>query len=77
MPFSANLQVGTNVNTLEVMTELYLMCPDTVKKETDIFLVKKNLVLCFDLWEKSVVFEYDAFQVRVREGKITVAKHIL
>lgn len=59
----------TSVKTCEVMAELYLMCPDTAKKEIDIFLVKEeNVVRCFDLWKKSVVFECRAFQIRIREG---------
>ena len=54
----------------EVMTQLYLMCPDTVKRNVDIILVNDdNVILCLDLWKKSSIFEFDpAFQIILRDG---------
>ena len=54
----------------EVMTQLYLMCPDMLKKDVDIILVnEENVALCLDLWEKSFVFKFGhAFQVMIKDG---------
>ena len=57
------------------MTQLYLMCPDTVKKAVDIISVNDdNVILCLDLWKKSSVFDFDhAFQFALRDGAMPCA----
>ena len=54
----------------EVMTQLYLMCPDTAKEDVKIILVNdEHVVLCFDLWKKSSIFDFDcAFQIMQKGG---------
>ena len=54
----------------EIMTQLYLMCPDPVKKEADIILVNKdNVVMCLDLWKKSSIFDYGhVLRVMINDG---------
>jgi hypothetical protein len=56
----------------EVMTQLYLMCPDTVKKDVKIILVNnENVVLCLDLWKKSSIFDFDyASQIMLKDGTL-------
>ena len=48
----------------EVTTQLYLVCPDTSKKDARIIPVKEdNLVMCVDLWKSSALFEFgDVFR---------------
>ena len=67
MPASAEEEGETDC---EVMTRLYLMCPDTVKRNVDIILVNDdNVILCLDLWKKSSIFDFDrAFQIILRDG---------
>ena len=62
----------------EVMTQLYLICPETTKKDVDIFLVKENSVLlCFDLWQKSSIFDFDHdFRMKIKDS-ISVASGTL
>ena len=67
--FTASIKVEKETDC-DVKTHLYLMCPDTVKKDVDIILVNDdNVALCLDLWEKSSVFEFDnAFQIMMKHG---------
>ena len=75
MHFSAKLAATGDIDC-EVMTELYLMCPDTAKKETDIVLVQEdNVMLCFDMWQKSVVFECHACRVRISQTSQSSSKY--
>ena len=55
----------------KVLTQLYLMCPDTDKKDVNIILVNDdNLILCLDLWKKSIVFDFNrAFQIMHKHGR--------
>ena len=48
----------------EMTTQLYLVCPDTAKKNTRIIPVEeKKLVMCVDLWKSSALFEFcDVFR---------------
>ena len=58
----------------EVTTQLYLVCPDTAKKDARIIPVKEdNLVMCIDLWKSSALFEFgDVFRaVKMDSGKTT------
>ena len=57
----------------EVTTQLYLVCPDTAKKDTRIIPVdEENLVMCVDLWKSSALFEFgDVF----RSMKMDSRKH--
>ena len=61
---------GTEETDCEVMTQLYLMCPDTVKKDAKIILVNDdNVMLCMDLWKRSCIFDFDrAFQIKFKDG---------
>ena len=56
----------------EVMTQVYLMCPDTVKKDVEIILVNdENVVLCLDRWKKSSIFDFDyASQIMLKDGTL-------
>ena len=75
MHFSAKLPAPTGDIDCVVMTELYLMCPDTAKKETDTILVQEdNVTSCFDMWQKSVVFECHAFRVRISQTSQSSSK---
>ena len=75
--FSAKFTATGDIDCV-VMTELYLMCPDTMnsKKETDIVLVQEdNVTSCFDMWQQSVVFECHAFRVRISQTSQSSSKH--
>ena len=76
MHFSAKLPASSGDIDCVVMTELYLMCPDTAKKETDIILVQEdNAMSCLDLWQKSVVFECHTFRVRISQTTQSSSKY--
>ena len=61
---------GKGETDCEVTTKLYLMCPDTMKKDVDIILVNDdNVMLCMDLWKRSCLFDFDrAFQIKFKDG---------
>ena len=60
----------------EVTTQLYLVCPDTAKKDARIISVEEeNLVMCVDLWKSSALFEFgDVFRTMKMDSAKTPKK---
>ena len=60
----------------EVVTQLYLVCPDTTKKDARIIPVEEeNLVMCIDLWKTSSLFEFgDVFRAMKMDSRKTTKK---
>lgn len=70
MHFSAELPASTEDVDCKVMTKVGLICPNTAKKDADIILVTEdNMVLCWDIWKESIVFEFHKVFQYMREGQ--------